>query len=76
MDDKTLKSGYRRGWLLWGLAVLFIVVFFMFVLDKNEPGKKTEWDMGGKSFVPASSPYANGYYLPVEKQNEKKGDGK
>jgi len=64
MDDTKLKRAYRNGWFLLMLAILVSVILFNFVVLTNLPGKEPTWDMGGKPFVPASSPYANGYYEP------------
>ena len=63
-----MKTGYRNAWILFAIVVVFIVSFFFFTLDQNEPGHEPQWDMGGEAFVPASSPFANGYYLPVDRE--------
>ncbi|GAB4298276.1 MAG: hypothetical protein Kow0090_13660 [Myxococcota bacterium] len=65
MDIKELKRGYRNGWILIAAAIGFIFVFFLFTYLVNIPERAERWDMGGKPFVPASSPYANDYHLPA-----------
>lgn len=63
-NDAKLKKAYRNGWILLLLAILLSVILFNFAVLTNLPGQAPTWDMGGKPFVPASSPYANGYYEP------------
>ena len=66
MQERELKRGVRRAWLLVLLGVVYIVVSFAFVTSTSPPGEdRVEWDMGGVEFVPASSAAAEGYYLPV-----------
>ena len=66
----NLKTAYRNGWLLWLVAVTFIVSFFGFVLFVAYCAPRPGWEMGGKKFVPAQSDYAEGYYLPVTRPGE------
>ncbi len=68
--NKSMKKAYRNGWILVLLAACFVVALFLFVLKTNENPPAPDWDMGGKRFVPASSPYANGYYSPVERSGK------
>jgi hypothetical protein len=63
---KSMNKAYRNGWILVLAIAVFVVVFFVFVLRTNENSPAPAWDMGGESFVPASSNHANGYYSPVE----------
>lgn len=66
MRDAELGRGYRKAWFLVLLGVIYIVLFFVFATNTSPPGHDVvEWDMGGTSFVPASSMAADGYYLPV-----------
>lgn len=60
-----LNKAYRNGWILIILATIAVVLFFTFVFTLNYPGKPETWDMGGHSFVPASSNEATGWYSPV-----------
>jgi hypothetical protein len=65
MEEKTLRRGYRNAWILTLLAIGYIVLALLLATATNRPGAPVEWDMGGEAFVPASSPKAEGYYLPV-----------
>lgn len=69
-----LKTAYRNGWLLWLVAVVFIVSFFGFVLFFAYHAPRPGWDMGGEKFVPAQSDYGEGYYLPVTPPAEGSGE--
>lgn len=60
--DKDLKRGFRNAWILTLLGVVYVVAFFYLAWTKNSPGHPRTWQMGGTPFVPASSPYAEGYY--------------
>ena len=70
MQQKELKKAFRNAWILWALAVAFIVALSLFVRKTNQNPPPQEWDMGGKSFVPASSTYGNGYYNKVAKDKD------
>jgi hypothetical protein len=65
MKEQDLKRAFRGGWILWIIAALFVVLMSFFVRKTNENAPPRKWDMGGKSFVPASSTHGNGYYSPV-----------
>lgn len=65
MQEKDLRFGYRNAWLLTLLGVVYIVVFYALATATNLPAPEVQWNMGGTGFVPASSPEAEGYYLPV-----------
>ena len=67
MSDEDLKKAYRNGWIMVTLVAVFIVSFFAFVLFSAYGAPKSEWDMGGVKFVPASSDYGEGYYVPPVK---------
>lgn len=71
MDHPNLRKSFRNAWMLIILSLVFIVSFFLFTLRLNEPGREARWDMGGESFVPASSVYGEGYYLPVDEWRDK-----
>lgn len=62
MDDRTLKNGFRLGWILTLLAALFILGFGAFTYHLNRDLPNDTFDMGAKPFVPASSPYAVDYF--------------
>jgi len=64
MSCDRFETEARRGWLLVGLALVFVVVFAGFVYTSNTPGMEPTWDMNGTPFVPASSNEATGYDLP------------
>jgi hypothetical protein len=66
MDDSTLHKAYRNGWILLLLVAAFVVAFVVFALRENLDHPPVAWDMGGVRFVPASSPYASGYYTGLE----------
>ncbi len=69
---ENLKKAYRNAWILVLVATVFIVGFFAFVLYFSFGAPKSDWDMGGVKFVPASSSYGEGYYVPpVEQGGEK-----
>lgn len=70
MRRKELKIAFRNAWILWALAAAFIVAMSLFVRRTNENPPPRKWDMGGESFVPASSTYGNGYYSPVSKDDQ------
>jgi hypothetical protein len=63
--ETDLKIAFRNAWLLWFVAVAFIVLFFAFVIYFSYHAPREGWDMGGKRFVPAQSDEGEGYYLPV-----------
>jgi hypothetical protein len=63
VDDKDLRRGFRNAWILTLLGALYVVAFFYLAWTRNTPPHPEAWDMGGKPFVPASSPYAEGYYV-------------
>ncbi len=65
MDANALRKSYRNAWMLTLAAAVFILLAFLFTLLANTPGRPAGWNAGGMPFVPASSPYAEGYYLPV-----------
>jgi hypothetical protein len=62
ISSTELKTGYRRAWLLTGFAAIFIVSMLLFVFLLIQSDQPDQWNMGGKSFVPASSEYGQGYY--------------
>jgi len=72
MDDGELKRGLRNAWILTLVAVVFVVVFFVFTLRANRPATPESWEMGGTPFVPASHPAAEGYYRPVPPEGGKR----
>jgi hypothetical protein len=65
MEERVLKRAYRNAWILTLLGAVYVVLFFLLATATNRPGTPVEWDMGGEALVPASSHYADGYYLPV-----------
>jgi hypothetical protein len=66
MNDKEIKRGYRNAWFLTLLGVVYIVLFYALATSTSPPGAdRVEWNMGGTGFIPASTPEAEGYYLPV-----------
>lgn len=65
MQEKDLKRGYRNAWLLALLGVVYIVIFYALATATSLPEPEVQWNMGGAEFVPASSPEAEGYHLPV-----------
>ncbi len=64
MKPDELKKAFRNGWILVVLAAMFIIGFFLFTLTVAKDAPKEAWEMGGVPFVPASSTYANDYYVP------------
>lgn len=64
MSDSAFDREAKRGWVLVGLALIFVVAFAGFVYVANTPGVEPTWDMNGTPFVPASSDEAVGYDLP------------
>lgn len=66
MDNASLHKAFRNAWILVALAAVFVLLVAFFAFRTNEPSHEPQWDMGGKSFVPASSNHADGYYSPVE----------
>jgi len=71
MQYRELRKAIRNGWILWVLAAIFIVLMTMFVRKMGDGDTPPTWDMGGESFVPASSTYGNGYFLPVSQPSER-----
>ena len=67
MTDEELKKSYRNSWILVILAAAFVVGFFAFVLFTAYGAPKSDWDMGAVKFVPSSSDYGEGYYVPPVK---------
>lgn len=68
MDDKTMRKGYRNAWILTGISLVFILVFFLFTLRTNSPDRPVHFDMGGTPFVPARGVHSEGYaetYVPA-----------
>ncbi len=72
MHKHELKRAFWNAWILWALAAAFIVAMSIFVRKTKENPPPRQWDMGGKSFVPASSTYGNGYFSPLAKPKEKR----
>ena len=74
MDERELKRGYRYGWLLVLIAIAFTALAVVFALWTNTPPHEPDWEMGGVDFVPASSGYAEGYYIEdvTSKQGEER----
>jgi hypothetical protein len=64
--DQALAKAYRRAWILVLVGLAYSLGFTLLALGSNLPERAPTWDMGGKPFVPASSPFANGYPLPFE----------
>jgi hypothetical protein len=64
--DQALAQAYRRAWILVLVGLAYSLGFTLLALGSNLPEKPPTWDMGGKPFVPGSSPFANGYPLPFE----------
>ena len=73
MTPEELKKAFRNGWILVVLATAFIIGFFAFTVLFSKDAPKPGWEMGGVSFVPASSPYGNDYHTPAP---EVKGESK
>jgi hypothetical protein len=65
MQERDLKRGIRNAWILTLLGVVYIVLFNLLARATNVPEPEVKWRLGGEAFVPASSPYAEGYHLPV-----------
>ena len=66
MDEKTLKKGYRAGWILVLVAAFHIVAFWMLNFYFNGETRASGWDLGREPIVPASSVEADGYYHEVD----------
>lgn len=62
IDDKELTRGHINAWILTLLGAVYVVAFIYLAWTRNAVEPPQDWDMGGKPFVPASSPYAEGYY--------------
>jgi hypothetical protein len=62
--SSEMKRGYRNGWILTVLLLIFVLGFFALTFRLMSPDKPIKWDMDGRSFVPASSEYGDGYYQP------------
>lgn len=75
MQYRELKKAIANGWILWFLAVVFIVAMSLFVRKMGDNKKSPEWEMGGKEFIPASSTYGNGYFIePPQKESSEAAD--
>jgi uncharacterized membrane protein len=61
MDDKMLRRGFRNAWILTGISLVFILVFFLFTVKTNTPDRPVHFDMGGTPFVPARGVHSEGY---------------
>jgi hypothetical protein len=66
MDEQVTDKAFRKAWLLVLVGLAYSLGFTLLALGSNIPEKPPAWDMGGEPFVPASSPFANGYPLPFE----------
>lgn len=66
MKDQELQTAFLRGWLLVLVSMILSLAFFFLAVGTNVFETPPRWDMDGKPFVPASSPYADGYPLPYE----------
>jgi hypothetical protein len=62
---RALRTGVRNAWIVLALGFVYVGLFLALAIrfDGNPP--PVTWDFGGTSFVPASSPQAEGYHLPV-----------
>ena len=65
-EEQALAKAYRRAWIVVLVGLAYSLAFTLLALGSNMPEKPPTWDMGGKPFVPASSPFATGYPLPFE----------
>jgi len=64
MDAQDLRNAFRRSWFLAFLGIVYCLLFFILAVAFNMPEPIPQWDMDGKPFVPASSPFADGYPVP------------
>jgi hypothetical protein len=65
MLERDRKRGIRNAWILTLLGAVYIVLFNLLAVRTNLPEPEVKWRLGAEAFVPASSHYAEGYYLPV-----------
>ena len=63
-DPESLNRAFRNSWILVVVVTVLIIGFFAFTLAFARGAPRSGWDMGGVSFVPASSTYGNDYYTP------------
>ena len=71
MQLRELKKAIRNGWILWLVAVIFIVLMSLFVRKMGHNPAPPSWDMGGEEFIPASSTYGNGYFTGIPRSGER-----
>jgi len=64
-DDKSLRKGFRAGWILVALACIHVVAFWAYNFALNRDTPRAGWDLDDVPIVPASSIEADGYYAPV-----------
>jgi hypothetical protein len=64
MDTTSLNRAFRNTWIMVVVVTALILGFFALTLTVSKDAPRSTWDMGGVSFVPASSTYGNGYYVP------------
>jgi len=65
LSPDALRKGYRNAWIVLVLGFVYVGVFLALAIRTNRDPPPVTWDMGGTPFVPASSPQAEGYFLPV-----------
>jgi len=66
MQEPELKKAFRYAWLLMVLGLVYTALYLALALWTGRETPRPEWDMDGEPFVPASSPYADGYPVPPE----------
>ena len=66
MDEGQLKKAFRNVWLLVAIGLLYTALYLCLALWTGRHTPEPAWDMDGEPFVPASSPYADGYPVPPE----------
>jgi hypothetical protein len=70
MDDKTLKRGYRNGWLLALLLLLLVIAWTAFTIWTNLDEVPPHFVQGGREFTPAASEYGVDYTNPANAEGD------
>ncbi len=65
LSPEALRKGYRNAWFLLALGFVYVGAALAFAILLNGHPPPVTWDFGGTPFVPAASPQAEGYFLPV-----------
>ena len=66
VDDIKMKQGFRNGWILVGLAVVFVIGFWCLAFMLNRTTSAPGWDLDDRPIVPASSIDADGYLYKID----------